>query len=71
MDSPAMDAGIQSGDVIVQIGTTDIPSYQELIHQLLKLRPGAEVSMTLMRQGPEGYTPIEVMVTLGSQNKES
>ncbi len=71
MDSPAMDAGIQSGDVIVQVGTTDIPSYQELIHQLLKLRPGAEVSMTLMRQGPEGYTPIEVMVTLGSQNKES
>ena len=70
MDSPAMDAGIQSGDVIVQVGTTNILSYQELIHQLLMLRPGTEIPMTLMRQGPEGYTPIEVTVTLGSQTKE-
>lgn len=70
MDSPAMDAGIQSGDVIVQVGTTNILSYQELIHQLLMLRPGTEIPMTLMRQGPEGYTPIEVTVALGSQTKE-
>lgn len=69
MDSPAMDAGIQSGDVVVQIGETEITTYQELVNQLLKLRPDAEIQMLVMRQGPDGYTPMEITVTLGSQGQ--
>lgn len=69
MDSPAMDAGIQSGDVVVQIGETEITTYQELVNQLLKQRPDAEIQMLVMRQGPDGYTPMEITVTLGSQGQ--
>ena len=34
MDSPAMTAGIQSGDVITQIGDVQINNYNELLNVL-------------------------------------
>ncbi len=64
MDSPAMEAGIQSGDVITKIGWNEIASYQELVNALYQFRPDTQVTVTLMRQGPEGYSEIEVNVTL-------
>ena len=64
VDSPAMEAGVQSGDVITKIGQTEITSYQELVNALYQLRPDAQVTVTLMRQGPDGYTEMEVNVTL-------
>ena len=64
VDSPAMEAGVQSGDVITKIGQTEITSYQELVNALYQLRPDAQVTVTLMRQGTDGYTEIEVNVTL-------
>lgn len=68
MDSPAMNAGIQSGDVVIQVGETPITTYQELISGLLKHEPEEEIEMTVMRQGPDGYTPMQLTVKLGSQN---
>lgn len=67
MDSPAMNAGIQSGDVVIEMEETSIVTYQDLVNQLLKHEPDEEVAMTVMRQGPEGYTPIPITVKLGSQ----
>ena len=64
VDSPAMEAGVQSGDVITKIGQTEITSYQELVNALYQLRPDGQVTVTLMRQGPDGYTEMEVNVTL-------
>ena len=64
VDSPALEAGVQSGDVITKIGQTEITSYQELVNALYQLRPDAQVTVTLMRQGPDGYTEMEVNVTL-------
>ena len=64
VDSPAMEAGIQSGDVITKIGNTEITSYQELVNALYQLRPDATVTVTLMRQGLDGYEEMEVDVTL-------
>lgn len=68
MDSPAMNAGIQSGDVVIEMEETSIVTYQDLVNQLLKHEPDEEVAITVMRQGPEGYTPIPITVKLGSQN---
>ena len=65
MDSPAMDAGIQSGDVITELNETEVNNYQELVKALLAEEPEKELSIRLMRQGPEGYTEMELEAVLG------
>ncbi len=65
MDSPAMNAGIQSGDVITMLDETEIGTYQELVNVLLSQEPEKTVSISLMRQGPEGYTEMEATAVLG------
>ncbi len=65
MDSPAMNAGIQSGDVILKWNDMEIESYQDLVSTLLSEEPEKTVSITLMRQGPEGYTEMETTAVLG------
>lgn len=65
MDSPAMNAGIQSGDVILKWNETEIKNYQDLVSTLLLEEPEKTVSITLMRQGPEGYTEMETTAVLG------
>ncbi len=64
MDAPAMNAGIQSGDVIIRMGDTEISGYQSLVEALLLLKPDQAVTVGLMRQGPDGYTEMEVDVEL-------
>ncbi len=65
MDSPAMDAGIQSGDVIIRLKDTEINNYQELVNALFLEQPENTVTIGLMRQGPDGYTEMDVNVLLG------
>ncbi len=65
MDSPAMDAGIQSGDVITALGETEVSDYRSLVNALLLEEPGKELTIGLMRQGPEGYTEMELNAVLG------
>lgn len=62
MDSPAMDAGIQSGDVIVGVGEIKISTYQELINCLIDSEQEQALSIKLLRQGPEDYTEMELEV---------
>lgn len=63
MDSPAMQVGIQSGDVIVRMNDTEIPSYREYITALNKLTPDSPVTLTVKRQGADGYREMEIEVT--------
>lgn len=65
MDTPAMNAGIQSGDVIVRLQEEEVLSYSDLVNKLLLREPEEIITIGLMRQGPEGYTEMEVTVTLG------
>lgn len=65
MAAPAMNAGIQSGDVIVRLQEEEVLSYSDLISKLLLREPEEIITVGLMRQGPEGYTEMEVTVTLG------
>lgn len=64
MDSPAMTAGIQSGDVIIQINDTEIASYNELLNVLYNSSPEDVITITLMRQGIDSFQEMKVTVTL-------
>jgi serine protease Do len=63
MDSPAMTAGIQSGDVITQVNGMPITLYNELLNVLYNASPDDEMTLTLVRQGRE----MKVEVTLGER----
>ncbi|MCI8940797.1 MAG: PDZ domain-containing protein [Dorea sp.] len=67
-DSPAMAAGIQSGDVIVGIGKEKIVTLSAYRMQLLKQEAGKSVKLEGMRKGTDGYVAIEYNVTVGSRN---
>ena len=64
MDSPAMDAGLQSGDVVISAGGKEITSYQDLVDQLLESRSGRQLPLTVMRQGTNGYHAVNLTAQL-------
>ena len=66
MDSPAMEAGIQSGDVIVSMKEKEIHNYGDLVNAIMERQPNEIVPITLMRQGPEEYVQMDISVTLGN-----
>lgn len=63
MDSPAMAAGIQSGDVVTRVNEEPITTYEELLNMLNNAEPEQVMTITLMRQGHE----MSVEVTLGTR----
>lgn len=66
-DSPAMQAGIQSGDVITEIAGTDISSLTGYKNALQDCTPGQEIRVRGRRQGAEGYVSVSFSVTVGSR----
>lgn len=68
MDSPAMMAGIQSGDVIVKIRNVEVTNYNELLNVLYDLSPDDIVAITLMRQGMDAFQEMTVEATLGRRD---
>lgn len=63
IDSPAMAAGIQSGDVVIQINGTPVMTYNDLLTVLYNANPEDVLSFTLVRQGRE----MNAAVTLGTR----
>lgn len=66
-DSPAMTAGIQSGDVITSIGDDEVASYSAYHQSLMEKKVGSEVKVKGQRQGADGYVDIDFTVTVGSK----
>lgn len=64
MDSPAMVAGIQSGDVIVKMGTEEITTFQEYNKEMMSLVPDSQITITIMRQVQDEYQEMAVDVIL-------
>ena len=64
MDSPAMNEGIQSGDVIIKIGTTNITSFTDYKSNMSKRQPGDIAMITVMRRGRNGYTELNYEIML-------
>jgi S1-C subfamily serine protease len=61
--TPAERAGLQAGDIITAIGGQAIDEQNPLVNILMRLDPGEEVQMTVVREGRE----ITLGVTLGSR----
>ena len=62
MDSPAMAAGLQSGDVLTEIDGVTVYTTESYENQLLSIKPGKVIKVLIQRQGSEGYTEIECEV---------
>lgn len=70
MDSPAMAAGLQSGDVLTRMDGESIFTVDSYENKLLALSPGDMVEITIERQGTEGYTEITCMVEVSVLNEK-
>lgn len=65
MDSPAMLAGIQQGDVLVEIGNESIINYGKYVDVLLELQAGETVEFKIMRQVQDEYREMNFSIILG------
>ena len=65
MDSPAMDAGLQSGDVIRSVAGQEVASAEQFREVLLQLTPKETYSVTVMREGTKGYKKITSKLKAG------
>jgi hypothetical protein len=61
-DSPAEDAGLQRGDIVVQIGDMEIASVQDYMVVLSEANPGDTAPVQVIRDGER----IELEVTFGA-----
>lgn len=66
MDSPAMKAGIQRGDVIIELGEVPIAGFSDYAKKMLQLSPGSTVTMKVMRQVQTEYKEMTFDVTVDS-----
>ena len=59
-DGPAARAGIVPGDVILSVGGHAIERYGELSGAIAAMRPGADASLTVWREGKEQNVGVKV-----------
>ncbi|MEE3377534.1 MAG: PDZ domain-containing protein, partial [Lachnospiraceae bacterium] len=64
-DSPAFAAGVQPGDIITVIDEKSVLTLRALHERLMDFVPGTEVSLTVLRNGAEGYVEIPLTVQIG------
>ena len=70
MNSPAMNYGIQSGDVIIRIDNEEISNYEKLTECLMTKTPDTTVTVSIMRQsGQSEYREIELEIVLDEGEK--
>lgn len=65
MDSPAMQAGLQNGDILQTVEGEEIHSYREFVKWLYAVEPGTNAKLNVMRQSVDSYVRIDITVPLG------
>lgn len=60
MDSPAEQAGIRAGDLIVAVDDTPLDAHHALADVLGQYRPGDRVTLTVVREDAEAQTKVNV-----------
>lgn len=65
MDSPAMLAGIQQGDVITNVDGRNISTFNEYTTIVMQLEPGQTVEMTVMRKSQDEYKEMKFTLEAG------
>lgn len=58
MDSPAMVAGIQAGDIITRMNHITINGYTDTVNVIRDLVPQEEIEVAVQRKGPDGYKEL-------------
>ena len=69
MNSPAMEVGIASGDIITKIGETQVFTTEGAQNALRQLEPNSETEITVMRATKDVYKEVTVTVTLGTKTE--
>ncbi len=64
VNSPAMQVGIQNGDVIIELNGEKIETVKGYQQQLKSCKAGETIKVKAMRQGTEGYVEVNFDVTL-------
>ena len=64
VDSPAMQVGIQNGDVITEVNGEKVETVKGYQQQLKACKNGDTIKVKAMRQGTEGYVEVSFEVTL-------
>ena len=67
MDSPAMLAGVQVGDVITAMDDGALQSFSAYSTALMQKEPGQTVKLTVMRQAQEDYREMSFFIELGER----
>lgn len=67
LNSPAMEAGIQAGDIIVNISEKDISSMYAFTYNLYQMNVGDAVPIVIMRQSQGEYKEITLNIILKNQ----
>ena len=65
LDSPAMNSGVQRGDILTAVNGDPVISYHDFILWLSDMTPGTKVRLSLARQAVDDYMDIECEVELG------
>lgn len=65
-DSPAMAAGIQTGDIITSVGGETVTTLSVYHNLLMEKKAGDKVKLKGQRRGTGGYVDITFTVTVGS-----
>lgn len=66
-ESPAMEAGIQCGDVVVRMNDMEITSQKVYSKELMNAAVGEQVTILVKRQGSKEYEEILFETTVGSK----
>lgn len=69
MDSPAMQAGLQNGDIVTKVGNEEIVSYAEFVNILMKAQVGQNLRLTVARQSQGRGEYQEMTITVGLQEQ--
>ncbi|MCL2865040.1 MAG: S1C family serine protease [Lachnospiraceae bacterium] len=64
VDSPAMAAGIQNGDVIIEIDGEEIETMQQFTRAILDGSLSDDINIVAARRGADGYVEMDFQVTL-------
>ncbi len=68
MNSPAMENGIQKGDIVIRVGEKEIRSAIDYMNAIRGHSAGREAKITVLRSAQEEYEEMEFIV--GLENKE-
>ncbi len=66
MNSPAMKAGIQPGDVIVSINEKEIADFRDYFNTLAAQESGTTINLKVMRLAVNDFTELEFKIVLDS-----